>query len=66
MSEIALDNYGEKYRNTVFEITHRAKNVHEHPGYDESVYPDGLNDLRDIKTGESFGCSLYDYELRPA
>ena len=75
-NDAIIDNYGEENQNKIFIITHcsnkymPAKEFYErnspegfHPGYDESVYPDGLYDLKDAKTGESFSCSLYDWEL---
>lgn len=56
------DNYT-KYLNKVLIITHVARNRNEHPGYDESVSPDKLYDLKVKDTGEEVPFSLYDYEL---
>ena len=61
MTDNALDNYGEEYRDKVFTITHKATNTDQHPGYDNSVFPDPLYDLS--LDGEDFPNSLYDYEL---
>lgn len=58
------DNY-DTFRNEVLIITHVAKNEKEHPGYDSSVSPDYLYDLK-TQGGKQINCSLYDYELIPA
>lgn len=55
------DNY-DSFRNEVLIITHIAKDRSEHPGYDDSVSPDYLYDLK-TESGEDVCCSLYDYEL---
>ena len=70
MSEDALENYGEKYRDLPLTITHSAhsympadeffaKNrpVDYHPGYDDGVKGQGLYDF------DSLEFSLYDWEL---
>lgn len=76
MTEDALDNYGEKYRNIALVITHKATKYMPskeffangepsgfHPGYDESMQGMGLYDLKNKETGEALGMSLYDWEL---
>ena len=57
------ENY-DSFRNDVLIITHVAKNTSEHPGYDESISPEYLYDLKK-ENGECVNCSLYDYELIP-
>jgi len=71
MTENALENYGERYRDVIFKIescAHSympAKEFYEsgmpegyHPGYDDSIKGQGLYDL------VNFNFSLYDYELK--
>ena len=55
------DNY-DSFRKKILIVTHVAKNVNEHPGYDDSVFPDKLYDLK-TQDGSLINCSLYDYEL---
>ena len=55
------DSY-DSFRNEVLVITHVAKDRNDHPGYDESVSPEYLYDLR-TASGKEVHCSLYDYEL---
>jgi hypothetical protein len=55
------DNY-DSFRDKVLIVTHVAKNINEHPGYDKSVYPDKLYDFK-TKDGQYVPCSLYDYEV---
>lgn len=55
------ENY-DSFRDKILIITNVAKNEQDHPGYDNSVYPDYLYDLK-TKDGEEVNCSLYDYEL---
>ena len=70
MTEDALENYGEKYRDRILTITHSAhsympadefyeqnKPIGYHPGYDDSVKGQGLYDF------EGLEFSLYDWEL---
>ena len=66
MTEDALENYGEANKEAVFEITSVATSTEEHPGYDEGMDGMGLCDLKNSKTGEEFGSSLYDFELELA
>lgn len=73
MTDDALENYGEKYRDEVFTITSvstkympskqffaQGKPEGYHPGYDEGMNGQGLYDL------DGFNSSLYDYELESA
>jgi len=63
--KVSPDNDNEGYndfRNEVLTVCHVATNTDEHRGYDNSVYPQALYDLK-RKNGETVGCSLYDYEL---
>ncbi len=78
MTGDALENYGHKYCNKIFVITHVAwkympsteyyiRGMPEgyHPGYDG----DGsvkLYDLKYLNTGEEFCYSLYDWEVEEA
>ncbi len=55
------DSY-DSFRDDVLIITHVAKSHDDHPGYDESVSPEYLYDLR-TANGEPVNCSIYDYEL---
>ena len=55
MTDDALDNYGKKYKNKKFKITHVATSQSDHPGFDDVGYA-----LYDFKGVDS---SLYDYEL---
>ena len=51
------ENY-DKYRNKQWTINHVAHNVKEHPGYDESIYPQALVDC------DGLPFSLYEYEFQ--
>lgn len=53
----ALDNYGEEYRDRVFTVSHVAKSKSDHPGYDESANGMALYDA------EGFNNSVYEYEV---
>lgn len=44
-------------------ITHVAKDSNECMGYDSSMSPERLYDLKEFRSGKCVGCSLYDYEL---
>ena len=57
------ENY-DSFRDKILIVTHVARNINEHPGYDESVSPDKLYDLKVEETGEDVNCCLYDYELK--
>lgn len=50
------------FRDETLIVTHVAKNKDEHPGYDSSVSPEYLYDLK-TESGKDVHCSLYDYEL---
>jgi len=66
--KVSPDNDNESYdsfRDEILIITHVAKDKNEHPGYDESVSPEYLYDLK-TESGKEVYCSLYDYELVPA
>lgn len=58
------ENYTE-YLGQTLVICNVAKNINEHPGYDSSVSPDYLYDLKTLN-GEYVPFSLYDYELTNA
>lgn len=57
------DNYDD-FRDKILIVTHVARNIKEHPGYDESMKGQGLYDL-ETEDGEEINSSLYDYELVP-
>lgn len=76
MTNNAIENYGEKYREVELEIVHEATQympAHEfyakgrpqgfHPGYDSSMNGIPLYDLRIKATGEEIPYSLYRWEL---
>lgn len=76
MTEDALDNYGEQWRDVELEITHRANKYMPaaeffakgkpegfHPGYDDAT-GDPLYDLRVVESGEPLSFSLYVWELQ--
>ena len=60
MTDDALDNYGQQYRGQSFRISHVAKSVDDHMGYDEGMGGENLYDL------DGFNSSLYDYEVESA
>ena len=55
------ENY-DSFRDEVLIITHVAKDGQDHPGYDSSISPEYLYDLK-TASGKEVHCSLYDYEL---
>ena len=63
MSEDALENYGEEFKDVIFIISLVSHSVEDHPGYDTDMSPMGLYDLKIEDTGEDFSNSLYFYEL---
>lgn len=76
MTEDALDNYGEQWRDVELRITQKANKYMPareffskgkpkgfHPGYDESAGC-SLYDLENKITGEALGFSLYDWEIQ--
>lgn len=76
MSEAAIENYGEQWRDVKLTVDHCAtkympakdfyaqgKPKGYHPGYDTGLSPMGLYDLTIKATGEPLNFSLYTYEL---
>ncbi len=64
MTNEAIENYGEQWRDVVLVITHVAHSKADHPGYDEGVSPQGLYDLKREDNDEELNMSLYDWELK--
>ena len=60
MTDDALDNYGQQYKGQSFRISHVAKSVDDHRGYDEGMGGENLYDF------DGFNSSLYDYEVESA
>ncbi len=56
------ENYTE-FLNQVLIITFVSRNTNDHPGYDESLSPEKLFDLK-TETGEEVPFSLYEYEVK--
>ena len=56
------ENY-RKFNKKLLEITNIAYNVQEHPGYDDSVYPQALCDFIEYKSRKQVHFSLYEYEF---
>jgi len=56
------DNYA-SFRNVVLMVVSGGNSG---PGYDTSMYPEYLYDLKNAETGEFIDCALYDYELTAA
>lgn len=52
----------DKFRNKVLIVTHTARSIKDHPGYDEEMEGEVLHDLEDLE-GNSIPCSLYSCEL---
>ena len=65
MTEDALENYGEQYRDVVLEVTVVSRSEREHPGYDMGMSPMPLYDFM-TEDGKDFPNSLYTYELEAA
>lgn len=78
LNEEALDNYGESYRNKIFEVeqwfdrrapifSSKTGGIprHSHPGYDEEAFPQRLYEFKDLETGEDIGFAVYDWEIEP-
>jgi len=55
------ENYVD-FKDKTLIVTHIAKNIDEHPGYDDGVAPDKLCDFI-TEDGEEVNCSLYEYEF---
>ena len=79
MTDEALENYGEKYRDVVLIPVHKAtkympakqffaqgKPEGYHPGYDEGLKGTPLFDMKREDTGELLNFSLYRWELEKA
>ena len=64
MTNEAIENYGEQWRDVVLVITHVSHSKADHPGYDEGVSPQGLYDLKREDNDEELNMSLYDWELK--
>lgn len=64
MTNEAIENYGEQWRDVVLVITHVVHSKADHPGYDEGVSPQGLYDLKREDNDEELNMSLYDWELK--
>jgi hypothetical protein len=59
LTDNALENYGEKYRDQVFTVSHVATSVKDHPGYD-AVAGGALYDATELPF------SVYDCEINRA
>ena len=60
MTDDAIDNYGQQYKDKSFTISHIANSVEDHMGYDEGMGGENLYDLDELEF------SLYDYEVESA
>jgi hypothetical protein len=79
MSEDALENYGDEYRDVELRITHKARAYMPaseffakgkpegfHPGFDDGGGENSpLYDLEIVSTGKPLNFSLYEWELMP-
>jgi hypothetical protein len=65
MSDDAISNYGDQWRDVVLVITHVATSHDDHPGFDPSS-GSALYDFIVDNTGKHGAMSLYDWELEPA
>jgi len=76
MSANAVENYGQLWDGINLVVCHcsnkymsstefyaKGKPDGFHPGYDDSVFPQGLYDLKVESTGDMLPFSLYDWEL---
>lgn len=76
MTEDAIENYGKKYRGTIFKVTHTATKYMSakeffakgrpedyHPGYDSSVGNKPLYDFIQVDNGVELPFSLYSWEV---
>lgn len=57
LSDIALENYGEEYRDIEFTVSYVATNIEEHQGYDESM--DGIA----LYEADELNYAVYEYEI---
>ena len=62
LTDDAVDNYGDRWRGRRLRITHVARSVDEHPGYDAAVAGEALVDMVCADTGEPVPFSVYEYE----
>jgi len=77
MNDLAIENYGEEWRDVILEVVHvatkymPAKEFFEkgqpegyHPGFDNAgMFGQRLYDLKRADTGEELNFSLYNWEL---
>lgn len=56
LTDDAVDNYGEKYRDKIFTVSNVARNSKEHRGYDEGM--NGMN----LYDAEELSFSVYEFE----
>lgn len=57
MNDVAIENYGEEYRDKTFTVSKISRSTEEHPGYDEGLADEALYDFEELEF------SLYDYEV---
>lgn len=63
LTDEAVDNYGEQWRERALRVTHVARNTDQHPGYDPALGGEALVDTEVADTGEPVGFSVYEYEF---
>ncbi|BBY54029.1 hypothetical protein H7J07_05330 [Mycobacterium koreense] len=63
LTDDAVDNYGDRWRGEPLRVTHVARSVDEHPGYDTAVGGEALVDTEVVRTGECVPFSVYEYEF---
>ena len=80
LTDDAIENYGEQWRDIVFTVTswtnhyvpakefyaNPLTHVHGHPGYDSSMGKQRLYDAVPINSDLEFNCSVYDFEIEQA
>lgn len=57
------ENYNE-YLDKILIVTHVAKSIEEHPGYDTGLNGEALCDFKVEKTNDEVPFSLYEYEFQ--
>lgn len=57
MNDVAIENYGEEYRDKTFTVSKISRSTKDHPGYDEGLAGEALYDFEELEF------SLYDYEV---
>lgn len=57
MNDVAIENYGEEYRDKVFTVSKVSRSTKDHPGYDEGLADEVLYDFEELEF------SMYDYEV---